>query len=107
MAEIDLLPAGPGGFTPASALLAGLIIGSAIFLLSKLVASMGWLQIRQVETLHIPMGAFPETVPEDLWKGRVITGEDLEGRFSVGEQGASIRRWVMDEVVLDESLGID
>jgi hypothetical protein len=103
MAEYVLVSDLMGSITAAGALTLGLFIGLVVAVISRLAGLKRPLSGKRIRSLHIEMAGPKQNA------NAFDVGERSEVRTAQAEKFGSlvIRQWYLDEVVADESLGIN
>lgn len=104
MAEHSFLAGVYSSLTPGGAVIFGLFVGAVVSLLSRVAGRSGLLRGRQVQSLHIEMGTIEEAERE-VESGRKFMDQRIQ-KQRAQEDGLLVRRWSVEEVVVDESMGI-
>lgn len=105
MAEPGVLTMLLGHFTPGGALLIGLCAGSLLSLFTWFVPGVSRYRARGVRSLHIELGRAGAGQNEE--RPRTNPGDDAAPPAQGQAQAVPLRWWQVDEVVFDESMGID
>jgi hypothetical protein len=104
MAELHILNGLLLSFTPGSAFVAGLLVGAVIFLTSKVASSSLWMSGNKDQSLHIKLGdAYHAREQDSSERSKPF---EIQDSMETGQQDLRVRWWRLDEVVVDESLGI-
>ena len=104
MAEQSFLAGIINSLSPGGAVMFGLFIGAAVSMLSKLVGFPGPLRGEQVQSLHMEMHTIDQP-DREVSQGRNSNRQRTQEQHAQ-EQELFVRRWRVEEVVIDESMGI-
>jgi hypothetical protein len=104
MAEQSFLAGVFSSLTPGGAVMFGLVIGAAASIFSRLVGLPGLLRGGQVQSLHMEMHTTDQP-DREVRKSRNSNRQRVPVQ-DTQEQELFVRRWRVEEVAIDESLGI-
>jgi hypothetical protein len=106
MAEVRLLTGILQHFTPGYALLVGLLIGSTVCWISKIVSTSNRLSTDRLQTLHIVMKNFSNGLDEEDSETESIAHRTAHWQEQGSKERVFVMQSLMDEAVPDESLAI-
>ncbi len=104
MAESHILAGLWTSMTPMSAFMAGMLVGTVAFLTSKVTSSSRRMSGTKDQHLHIEFSGADRAHEQESAEQRVE--HEFQEAVEAGQQDLFVRQWRVDEVVVDESLGI-